>query len=162
MKLIAAVDKRWNIGYKGDLLVRIPADMKNFREITKNSVVVMGRKTLESFPGGQPLIGRVNLVLTRDENYRPKGAVIAHSKEEALKILESYPDKEAFIIGGEQIYRMFLPLCDTAYITYIDYEYEADTAFPNLDEQPDWKLLEESEEQTYFNLEYYFRKYIRA
>lgn len=161
MNLIAAVDKKWAIGNKGQLLVQIPADQKLFREETIGKVVVMGRKTLESLPGGQPLAGRVNIVLTRDMDYRVKGAVVVHSMEEALEELSKYKDEDIFVAGGESIYKLFLPYCKEAHITYIDYLYEADTYFPNLDEDKEWKLLLESEEQTYFNLCYEYRMYYR-
>ena len=126
MNLIVAVDKNWAIGKENKLLVSIPADMKFFRQETTGKVVVMGRKTLESFPGGLPLKNRTNIVLTRDKNYQAKGAVIVHTLEELLKELEKYPAEEVYCIGGESIYRLLLPYCDTAHITKIDYGYEAD------------------------------------
>lgn len=159
MNLIAAVDKNWGIGLKNQLLVRIPEDMKRFRQITIGKVVVMGRKTLESFPGGQPLNNRTNIVLTTDKNYQVKGAIIVHDMEELFAELQQYQSEDIFVIGGESIYRQLLEQCDTAYITKIDYEYQADVWFPNLDELQQWELTEESEEQTYFDLEYYFLKY---
>ena len=123
--------------------------------------MVMGRKTLESLPGGQPLGKRENIVLTRDENYRVKGAAVCHSVEEALSLLEGKDPEDIFIIGGQSIYEQFLPYCDTAHVTFVEYVYDADTLFPNLDENPDWRLAEESDEQTYFDLCYYFRRYER-
>lgn len=161
MNIIVAVDKNWAIGKNGQLLVAIPADQKLFREETLNKVIVMGRKTLESLPGGQPLYGRTNIVLTRDPDYRVKGATVCHCVEEALELLASYPSEDVFIIGGQAIYEQFLPYCDTAHITWIDYEYQADTWFPNLDRDPDWMMDLESEEETYFNLCYSFRRYVR-
>lgn len=159
MNLIAAVDKNWAIGLKNKLLVRIPEDQRFFRETTTGKVVVMGRKTLESFPGGLPLKNRTNIVLTRDRGYDAKGAIVVHSLEELLKKLEQYPSQDIYIIGGESIYRQLLPYCDVAHITRIDYAYEADSWFPNLDERSEWQVTGESEEQTYFNLEYYFYRY---
>ena len=161
MNLIVNVDKNWAIGNKNKLLVSIPADMKFFRETTTGNVVVMGRKTLESFPGGQPLKNRTNIVLTRDAHYQVKGAVVVHSLEELLEELKQYPDESIYVIGGESVYRQFLPYCRTAHVTWIDYRYDADTSFPNLEEEPGWRLAEESEEQTYFDLCYYFRRYER-
>ena len=139
--------------------MRIPEDMKRFRNMTIGKVVVMGRKTLESFPGGQPLNDRTNIVLTKDKNYQVKNAVIVHDMEELLAELKKYKQEDIFVIGGESIYRQLLDQCETAYITKIDYEYQADVWFPNLDELEQWELIEESEEQTYFDLEYYFLKY---
>lgn len=159
MKAIAAVDKNWAIGNKNRLLTSIPADMKFFREKTNGHVVVMGRKTLESFPNGLPLKNRTNIVLTANRSYQVKGAVIVHTQEELLEELKNYDSEDIYIIGGESIYRMMIPYCDTAYITKIDHAYEADTYFPNLDEMEDWKMTEESEEQTCFDLEYAFTKY---
>lgn len=159
MKAIAAVDKNWAIGNKNRLLTSIPADMKFFREKTNGHVVVMGRKTLESFPNGLPLKNRTNIVLTANRSYQVKDAIIVHTQEELLEELKNYDSEEIYIIGGESIYRMMIPFCDTAYITKIDHSYEADTYFPNLDEMEDWQMTEESEEQTCFDLEYAFTKY---
>ena len=120
MNLIANVDRNWAIGKNNKLLVRIPDDMKFFRQTTTGKVVVMGRKTLESFPGGMPLKNRTNLVLTSDPGYRVKDAVVLHSMEELRKELEKYPDEDVFVIGGESVYRQLLPLCDVAHITKTD------------------------------------------
>ena len=159
MNLIAAVDRNWAIGNKNQLLVRIPADQKFFRETTTGKVVVMGRKTLESFPNGLPLKNRTNIVLTHDTNYNVKDAIILHSMEELREELKKYPSEDIYIIGGETIYRQLLDECDVAHITKIDFEYQADAYFPNLDEMPEWRITADSEEQTYFDLEYYFYKY---
>lgn len=162
MNIIVAADKNWGIGLNNRLLVSIPSDMKFFRETTTGKVVVMGRKTLESFPGGQPLKNRTNIVLTRDENYQAKGAVIVHSVDEVLEELKKYQTEDIFVIGGGTIYEQLLPYCDTAYVTKLDFAYQADTFFPNLDEMPEWKLTESSEEQTCFDLEFAFTKYERV
>ncbi|WP_028235508.1 dihydrofolate reductase [Pseudobutyrivibrio sp. MD2005] len=162
MNLIVAVDRNWAIGKDNKLLVSIPDDMKFFRETTSGKVVVMGRKTLESFPNGKPLKNRVNIVLTRDNNYQVKDAIVVHSKEELNAELTKYNNDDIFIIGGESIYRMMLDECDRAFVTYVDYAYDADTYFPNLDDNSKWKLAEESEEQTYYDIEFYFRTYTQA
>ena len=159
MNMIVAVDKHWAIGSRGQLLVSIPHDQKRFREITLGKVIVMGRKTFESLPGGQPLYGRTNVVLSRDESYRVKGATVCHSLEEALELLEAYPSEDIYIIGGGSIYEQFLPYCERAEVTWIDFAYAADTRFPNLEELPDWEMTEESDEQTYFDLCYTYRTY---
>ena len=161
MNLIVAVDKNWAIGRKGNLLVTIPEDQKLFREETLGKVIVMGRKTLESLPGGQPLYGRTNVVLTRNPDFKKKGTEVFHSLEAVLEFLKQFPSDEVFIIGGDQIYRQFLPYCDTAHVTWIDFQYEADAYFPNLDQDPEWEVTAESEEQTYFSLCYEFRRYQR-
>lgn len=161
MNLIVAVDKNWAIGLKNKLLVSIPADMKFFRETTMGKVVVMGRKTLESFPNGQPLKGRTNIVLTHDKNYQVKDATVVHSLEELLNELKQYNEEEIYVIGGESIYRLLLPYCKVAHVTKINHAYEADTYFPNLDEMEDWEITGVSDEQTYFDLEYEFVRYER-
>ena len=162
MNLIVAVDKNWAIGLKGDLLVSIPQDMKFFRETTKGKVVAMGRKTLESFPGGQPLKNRVNVVLTTDKDYKTKGITLVHSIEDMVEELKKYEEEDVYVIGGETIYRQLLPYCKKAYITKIDHAYHADTFFPNLDEDPEWEMTKISDEQTYFDLEYVFTIYERV
>lgn len=161
MNLIVAVDKNWAIGNKNQLLVRIPADQKFFRETTTGKTVVMGRKTLESFPNGLPLKNRTNIVLTKDRSYTVPGAVVVHSMDELHEELRKYPSEDIFVIGGETVYRQLLDECDTAHVTKIDFAFEADTYFPNLDEMDDWTVAADSEEQTYFDLEYYFYKYER-
>ena len=162
MNLIVAVDDNWAIGNKKQLLVSIPADMNFFRETTIGKVVVMGRKTLETFPGGQPLKKRVNIVLTRDKNYKVKDAIVVHTIEELLEELKQYDEEEIYVIGGETIYRQMLPYCKLAHVTRIHHTYEADTYFPNLDEMEDWEITGISEEQTYFDLEYEFVRYERV
>ena len=159
MNLIAAVDKNWAIGRNNKLLVSIPDDMKFFRETTTGKVVVMGRKTLESFPGKKPLKNRVNIVLTSDNSYQVDGAVILHDMDELHEKLKKYDSQDIYVIGGESIYRQLLDECDVAHITKIDFSYEADAWFPNLDEKEEWVVTADSEEQTYFDLEYYFYKY---
>lgn len=161
MKAILSADRNWGIGNGNKLLVSIPSDMKFFRQTTTGKVVVMGRKTLESFPNGQPLKNRTNIVLTSNPDYKVKDAVIVHSKEELLKTLEQYESEEIYIIGGESIYRMMLPYCDTVLVTKIDRVFQADTFFPNLDEMEEWQMTEEGEEQTCFDLEFRFTKYER-
>ena len=161
MNIIVAVDKNWGIGKDNKLLVSIPSDMKFFREETMNKVVVMGRKTLESFPNGLPLKRRTNIVLTKDRNYKVKDAILVHSVEELMEELKKYDSEDIYVIGGDSIYRQLLPYCDVAHVTKIDYAYEADSYFPNLDEMSDWTIERTSEELTYFDLEYMFVKYVR-
>lgn len=162
MNIIVAADSNWGIGKNNQLLVSIPADMKMFRQETTGKVVVMGRKTLESFPNGLPLKNRTNIVLTGNKNYKANGAIIVHTIEELLEEIKKYPSDEVYCIGGDSVYKQLLPYCDTAHVTKIDFAYEADSHFPNLDEMPEWKITAESEEQTYFDLEYRFVKYERV
>ena len=161
MNLIVAVDKNWAIGNDNKLLVSIPQDMKFFRETTMGKVVVMGRKTLESFPGGQPLKKRTNIVLTRDKNYQVKDSIVVNTVDELLQELKKYDEEEIYVIGGESIYRQMLPYCKVAHVTKINHAYEADTYFPNLDEKDEWVVTGVSDEQTYFDLEYEFVRYER-
>lgn len=161
MNLIVAVDKNWAIGNKGGLLVRIPNDHKQFRQKTIGKVVVLGRKTLETFPQRMPLAGRTNIILSANPNYKVKDAVVVHNIEELLEELKKYDDEDIYIIGGESVYRMMLPYCGTAYVTKLDHDYEADAYFPNLDRLDEWETVEESEEQTYFDLAYSFTRYER-
>ena len=161
MNLIVNVDSNWAIGYRGKLLVSIPEDMKFFRSETTGKVVVLGRKTLDTFPGGQPLKNRTNIILTRNPNYQVKGAIICHSVEEVLGELKKYNSEDVFMMGGDSIYKEFLPYCDVAHVTRTDHVYDADAWFPNLEEDPAWVLTGESEEKTYFDLEFRFCRYER-
>lgn len=161
MNVIAAVDMNWGIGNHNKLLVSIPSDMKFFRQVTSGKVVVMGRKTLESFPNGLPLKNRTNVVMTSDAGYQVKDAVIVHSMPELLEELKKYDDDQIYVIGGGRVYKELLPYCNLAHITKIDYAFEADTYFPNLDEDSEWEITESSDEQTYFDLEFSFLKYER-
>ena len=159
MKCIAAVDDNWAIGFKGRLLVSIPNDQKMFRNETTGKVIVLGRKTLETFPNGLPLKNRTNIILSRDESYKVKDAIVVHNDEELFALLEDYDTDDIYIIGGESVYKRYYRYCDTAIITKIDQKYESDAFFPNLDEDEDWTVTAESEEFTYFNVEYTFREY---
>ena len=159
MILIAAVDNNWAIGNNDSLLVSIPADQKQFREITTGHTVVLGRKTLAGFPSGLPLKNRRNIIISSREDFKAGDATVVHSKEELFECLKGLDSDDIYVIGGGTVYEMLEPYCDTAIITKLDYKYQADTFFPNLDEKPNWKIVEESEEQTYFSLEYYFITY---
>lgn len=161
MNMIVAVDNNWAIGCKNSLLVRIPADHKNFRQKTTGKVVVLGRKTLETFPQGMPLANRTNIILSTNPDYKVKDAIVVHSEAELDKELQKYDTEDIYVIGGESVYRMMLPQCDVVHVTKIDHDYEADTYFPNLDLDEEWKITAESEEQTYFDLPYRFVTYER-
>lgn len=161
MNVIVAVDNNWAIGNKNQLLIRIPNDHKHFREETTGKVVVLGRKTLETFPQGLPLKNRTNIILSKDPDYQVKDAIVVHSIEELLEELKKYNDEDIYIIGGDSVYRQMLPYCNVAHVTKIDHEYEADAYFPNLDEEDDWEITADSDEQTYFDVAYEFLKYER-
>lgn len=159
MNLIVAVDNKWAIGFQNKLLVSIPADMRFFRDETMGKAVIMGRNTLETFPGGQPLKNRENIVLTTRPDFKVKDVIVVNSVEEALEAVGNYKSEDVFVIGGASVYKQMLPYCNVAHVTKIDYSYHADTYFPNLDEMDDWVLAEESDEQTYHDLTYTFCRY---
>jgi dihydrofolate reductase len=161
MNLIVAVDKNWAIGYQNKLLVSIPADMRFFRDETNGKVVIMGKNTLESFPGGKPLKNRKYVVIALEKDYKVNDATVVYSIEEALEAVKNDKSEDIYVIGGASIYRQMLQYCDVAHITKIDYSYLADTYFPNLDEMEDWVLAEESDEHTYYDLPYTFCRYER-
>ena len=154
MKLIAAVDNEWNIGNKGGLLFSLPDDMKFFRTTTSGKIVVMGRKTLESFPGSKPLKNRVNIVLSRCNRH-------ATSVDELLDKLKAYNSDDIYVIGGAQIYSLLLPYCDTALITHVDaVASEADSKFPEL-KTDEWKITEQSDIHENNGLKFRFTTYKR-
>lgn len=159
MKLIVAADKNWAIGKDNDLLCHLPGDLKYFKERTTGKTVVMGRKTLESLPGGKPLPKRTNIVLTRDENFEKEGCIILHSIEE---LLEKYGQEDVMVMGGAEIYTKLLPYCDTCYITEIDKEFEADKYIPNVSIDPAFEKVWESEEQVENGISYRFVEYKRV
>ena len=162
MKLIAAVDRNWSIGNQGGLLVRIPEDQRFFKQMTLGKTVVMGRKTLDSLPGGRALKDRTNIVLTRDPEFERDNVTVVHSLPEALSLLKELPPDDVMIIGGESVYRLFLPYCDGAEITMVDGEFEADCRIPDLDALKDWTLTEESETKEWNGLRFAFRHYERT
>lgn len=137
MELIVAVYDDWGIGKDGTQPVALSADRRFFRETTRGAMVIAGRKTVADFPGGKPLPGRVNAVLTRTVNEIP-GFTVCRSAEEAAELAKTA--ERAFVIGGGSVYRQMLPMCHRAYITKVHCTIESDTYFPNLDEAPDWRL----------------------
>lgn len=138
MDAILAVYDDWGIGCDGTQPVVVNADRKFFRTTTKGATVIVGRKTLSDFPGGQPLPKRRNIVLTR-QDIAIDGVEIAHSPEEAAKMAEG---EKAFVIGGGSVYRQMLPMCGRVFVTKVHATPESDTFFPNLDESPEWKMTE--------------------
>lgn len=135
--LIASADRNWGLGKDNKLLKRIPEDLKRFSELTKGNAIVVGRKTLESFKDKKPLPDRINIVLTRDKNYTCEGAIIVHSVEELINTIKEI-DKKVYVCGGATIYKQLLPYCESALITQIDEEYDADTYLINLEENSNW------------------------
>ncbi len=139
MELIVAVYDDWGIGRDGTQPIALSADRKFFRETTKGATVIVGRRTIEDFPGKKPLPGRVNVALTRGDPELP-GFTVCHSPEEAAELAKAA--SRTMVIGGGSIYRQMLPLCDTAYVTKVHVTPESDTFFPNLDADPQWTLAE--------------------
>lgn len=161
MNAIVNVDKNWGIGNKGELLISIPADMKMFREETTGNAIVLGRKTMETFPGGKPLPNRDNIVLSRKSDLKIPGATVVHDISELMEVLKRYDSSRVYVVGGETIYEQLLPYCDTVHVTKVDRAYEADAHFPNLDQMPEWEITAAGEEQSYFDTTYRFIKYTR-
>ena len=157
MNLIAAADQAWGIGRDGGLLTHLPGDMKYFRETTRGHVVVMGRKTLESFPGGKPLKNRVNVVLTTDKNFKCDGTEVVH---DIKTIVEKYGGDDTFVIGGGEVYRQLLPYCDSAYITKVFSDGNADVFIDNLDKNEVWELGNVSEKYVEKGISFVFCTYI--
>lgn len=139
MELIVAVYDDWGIGKDGTQPVALKADRKFFRETTRGAMVIVGRRTIDDFPGKQPLPGRVNVALTRTVTDIP-GFTVCTSPEEAAELAKAA--ERAMVIGGGSIYRQMLVYCDTAYVTKVHAQPESDTFFPNLDEDPLWYLSE--------------------
>lgn len=147
MILIAAVDENWAIGYKGNLLISIPEDQKGvFRKYTAGNTVVYGRKTLMTFKDEKLLPKRVNVILTRNKDFKKDGAVILHSEEELNTYAKTHPEELIYLIGGESVYTSMLGLCDEAIITYIHKTFTADAYLPNLDKDDEWELVQEEDE----------------
>lgn len=163
MKLFVTVDENWAIGRGEALLAQIPGNQRFFERLTQGQTVIVGRKALELLPQGQPLYGRRYLVLSQNPAYRVKGAEVYGDMDSLLAAAKEAEQKgsQVFAGGGESIYRQLLPYCDTAYVTYVERSYDANRYFLNLEQSPDWTLSEESEEQTCFDITYYFRKYTR-
>lgn len=145
MKMIVAVDENWGIGCNNKLLARIPEDLQHFKKHTVEKIVVMGRKNLESLPGGKPLPNRQNIVITRNKDYKVEGALVLNSIEEAVEELNKYNKDDIYIIGGGTIYEQFMDYCSQAVVTKIQESFEADTFFPNLDKNKDWEISEISD-----------------
>lgn len=144
MKMIVCVSEDYAIGLKGDLLFSLPPDMKHFREKTIGKAIIMGRGTLDSFPGGKALKNRTNIVLTRDEGFTREDTVALHTKEAVLEYVKRFDKDDVFVIGGGQIYDMFRDDCDEAIVTKVRKKVPADTYFFNIDEDKRWYKASES------------------
>ena len=161
MNMIVAADKNWGIGKHGQLLTHLSGDLKYFKGRTLGKVVVMGRKTLESLPGGKPLPGRTNIVLTANPGYRKEGCVIVHSMDELRKKCLEFPDDDVMIIGGATLYNELMEECESLFITKIYEEFEADAFIKNADELPGYKVAWQSEMHEEHGIRYQFFEYKR-
>lgn len=159
MNIIVAVSKNYGIGKDGGLLFSIPEDMAFFRSTTSGNTVIMGRKTLESLPGGRPLKNRRNIVFSRNGDFSVEGAERVSSVEELQELING--DDNAFVIGGEAIYRALLPYCSRAYITMVDAQADADRFFPNIEQMEEWTLASASEWKEHEGIRFQFREYHR-
>ena len=158
MNMIAAVDQNWAIGKDGDQLVYIPEDLKRFKALTTGHPVILGRKTLATFPGGRPLKGRRNMILSRSPGFAPEGAEVFPDLESLLK----RAPEDSFVIGGASVYAALLDCCDTAYVTKVHRAFPADCCFPNLDLHPEWRIAEEGPVQREGEIEFHRVTYKRA
>ena len=164
MRLIAAVDKNWGLGYKNELQFRISSDLKRFRLYTTDGIVVCGRKTLQTFPGGKPLKNRINLILSSCMK-ETENAIICKSRDEVFAwlrefIKQGYKSDQINIIGGASVYDQFMPFCDQALITFVYAEKTADCYFPDLDRLDNWILTEKTDIFEDGKTQYEYRTYI--
>lgn len=157
MYAIAAVDQNWAIGMDGDQFCYVPEDLKRFKALTAGHPVILGRKTLATFPGGRPLPGRRNLILSRDPAFSPAGAEVFRDVE---RLLAAAPP-DSFVIGGGSVYAALLPRCHTVYITKLGRAWPADVFFPDLDADEAWTVAEAGPVQTHEGLEFQYVTYQR-
>ena len=157
MNAIVAVDEKWGIGRDNALLFNLPADLKRFQDADlRRHTVLMGRKTWESLPGGRGLPNRRNIVLTGQRGFTAERAEIVHSPAEALLTA----NEDSWVIGGESVYRMFLPLCDRVYVTRIAADGSADAFFPDLEHDPGWRLDKRSADMEENGLRFRYEEYV--
>lgn len=162
MKAIVAVDSEWGIGYKGNLLERIPEDMKFFKQTTLGKIVVMGRETFESLPGKEPLKNRTNIILSANGIFDDKRLIICRSLKELFNELEKYSTDDVFVIGGASVYAQLLSYCTEAYVTKINKAHIADKYFVNLDREEKWKQASQGEIKSFNDIEFSFTKYVNS
>ena len=158
MQAIVAVSQSWGIGKDGRLLFRLSADLRRFKALTTGHTVVMGRKTLQSLPGGKGLPNRRNLVLSRRMDYAPENAEVVTSVEKLLRTA----GEDAFVIGGQQVYEQLLPHCERVHVTKVLADAPADAFFPNLDEDPAWRIASVSDVLTESGISFQYVEYCRA
>ena len=163
MNCIVVVDQNWAIGCEGGLLFSLPTDMKRFRSLTIDGTVILGRKTLDSFPGGRPLPRRRNIVITRKVDFDREGCEIVPSPQAALEAAAGTEEEQLWVIGGGSVYTALLPKCKRAFVTRVDSAApEADTFFPNLDKLPGWEVESVSEPVEENGVTYRFVDYVNT
>ena len=162
MRAIVNINPQWGIGSENRLLVHIRADMRRFRALTTGNTIVIGRKTLETFPNGDPLPNRTNIILTHDPAFTAEGAVICHSQAELFSRLSALDPDSVYVCGGEQIYRLLLPYCSEALVTLTYSSVKADRYFPNLNQLPNWVLAEVGEKQCENDAAFRFLTYVNT
>ena len=160
MECIVNVAPDWGIGRQGALLVSISADLRRFRQLTLGKSVILGHRTLQTFPGGRPLKGRRNLILSRDPGLRVEGAEVVNSLPALFQAIRGTADAQLCVIGGAAVYTLLLPYCRTAQVTKSYVNLDADTFFPDLDADPDWILAEEGEMQEADGVQFQYLKYV--
>ena len=161
MDLIVCTDKNWGIGRDGHLLCHLKEDMKYFKKNTLGKVVVMGRSTLESLPKGEPLKDRINVVLTRRQDFQKEGVIVVHDMEELMEELNNYEPGRIMIIGGASVYNEMMDICDRLLVTKVYKEFDADTFIRNIDEDPNFKVVWSSEVMTEGDTDFQFFEYRR-
>ncbi len=160
LSMIVTVDRNWGISREHLPLISIPDDVKFVRDTTYGQVIILGRHTFEFSFGGRPLPNRTMIIVAKDEGYHVNGAEVVHTSEQALELAKTYK-KDIYVLGGKRLYQDLLPVCDEVHVTAVDYTYNADSWFPNLDKRPEWVMVDLSEEQTHFDVVYHFRRYLR-
>lgn len=160
MNAIVNADANWGIGDKGDLIFPIPEDTKYFYSMTKEKIVIMGRGTLDSLPGGKPLPNRTTIVLTSNTQVVIPDVIICHNLGDLQKTLTSYNSEDVFLCGGQSLYFSLIDTCEIAYVTKVaSAAPEVARFFPNLDKKPNWEIIEQSEPHSYKDLSYRFCTY---
>ncbi len=162
MNIIVTVDKNWGLSWKKHPLVQIPADYRFTQAETRGKVTVMTEEMMASFPGGKPMGGRRNLILAKSADFHEPGAMAFSKMQELKEGLSEYRKEDIFILGGQPLFDELLGECRQIHLTWVNFSYQADCWFPNLAQRPEWKLAERTGEQTYYDLEYYFLRFIRA
>ena len=162
MNIVVAVYDDWGIGRDGGQPVVVKADRRHFKEVTGSGTVILGRRTLEDFPGGRPLKGRRNIILTRDKSFSVDSGEVVHSVSEAIRAAESEDPDSVFVIGGESIYGQMLPYCHKAFVTRIFENPLSDVFFPDLDALPEWDVKESSEIFHEDEIAYQFFTYVHT